>query len=135
MCRVLEVSTSGYYAWAKRPASKRAQEDAVLLRQIRTVHTASRESYGVVRVWRDLVEGQGIPVGRDRVARVMRRAGLRGITRRRFVTTTRRDDRARPAPDLVERRFRAEAPNQLWVADITYGAPSLGRRLDDAVGA
>ena len=124
MCRVLEVSTSGYYAWAKRPASKRAQEDAVLLRQIRTVHAASRESYGVMRVWRDLVDGQGIQVGRDHVARLMREAGLQGITRRRFVVTTRRDEQARPAPDLVERRFRADAPNQLWVADVTY-VPTL----------
>jgi len=119
MCRVLEVSTSGYYAWRKRPASPRAQEDGVLLRRIRTIHEASRQSYGVPRVYRELRE-DGIEVGRDRVARLMRQAGLRGISRRRFVVTTRRDTAARPAPDLVERRFKAEGPNQLWVADITY---------------
>jgi putative transposase len=119
MCRVLEVSTSGYYAWRSRPASRRAQEDAVLLRRIRTIHAASRETYGVPRVYKELVENDET-VGRDRIARLMRRAGLRGISRRRFVVTTQRDGAARPAPDLVERRFEASGPNQLWVADITY---------------
>jgi len=119
MCRVLGVSTSGYYAWQKRPASRRAQEDGVLLRQIRTIHETSRQSYGVPRVHRELHE-DGVAVGRDRVARLMRRAGLRGISRRRFVTATLRDEAARPAPDLVQRRFKAGGSNQLWVADITY---------------
>ena len=119
MCRVLEVSTSGYYAWRSRPASKRTQQDAVLLRSIRTIHAASRETYGVPRVYRELRDA-GIDAGRDRVARLMRRAGLQGVSRRRFVTTTRRDEASRPAPDLVERRFEAVGPNRLWVADITY---------------
>jgi len=119
MCRVLEVSTSGYYAWRNRPASKRAREDAVLLRRIRTIHAASRETYGVPRVYKEFIENKEA-VGRDRIARLMRRAGLRGVSPRRFVTTTRRDEVARPAPDLVERRFQAVGPNQLWVADITY---------------
>jgi putative transposase len=119
MSRVLGVSASGYYAWRGRPASKRAQEDGILLRQIRTAHAASRETYGVPRVWREL-RAAGVAVGRDRVARLMRMAELRGVSRRRFVTTTVREERARPAPDLVERRFQAQAPNQLWVADITY---------------
>jgi len=119
MCRVLEVSPSGYYAWRKRAASERAQEDVVLLRKIRTIHTASRESYGVPRVHRELM-AQKVSVGRDRVARLMRQAGLRGITRRRRVVTTQRDEKARPAPDLVGRRFEAEGPNRLWVADATY---------------
>ena len=119
MSRVLGVSASGYYAWRGRPASKRVQEDGILLRQIRTAHAASRETYGVPRVWRELRAAR-VAVGRDRVARLMRAAELRGVTRRRFVTTTVRGERARPAPDLVERRFEAQAPNQLWVADITY---------------
>ena len=119
MCRVLEVSASGYYAWRKRPASKRAQDDLAILRRIRTIHEASRQSYGVPRMYKEFVEN-GESVGRDRIARLMRSAGLRGVSRRRFVVTTRRDEAARPAPDLVERRFAAEAPNQLWVADITY---------------
>ena len=119
MCRVLEVSTSGYYAWRSRPASKRTREDAALLRRIRTIHAASRETYGVPRVYKEFVENHEA-VGRDRIARLMRRAGLRGVSPRRFVTTTRRDEATRPAPDLVERRFEAVGPNQLWVADITY---------------
>ena len=119
MCRVLGVSTSGYYAWRNRPVSKRAQDDAVLLRRIRTVHEASRQSYGVPRVYRELREDD-VEVGRDRVARLMRQAGLQGISRRRFVATTRRDKTARAAPDLLERCFEAPGPNRIWVADITY---------------
>ena len=119
MCRVLEVSTSGYYAWRKRPASQRARDDAALLRRIRTIHEASRQSYGVPRVYRELREDK-VDVGRDRVARLMRKAGLQGISRRRFVVTTRRDDGGRAAPDLVKRCFKATRPNQLWVADISY---------------
>src|SRR3989442_10102370 len=122
MCRVLEVPASGYYAWRTRPASKRAQEDGVLLRWIRTIHEASRQSYGVPRVYKELREND-VEVGRDRIARLMREAGLQGISRRRFVATTRRDDAARPAPDLVERRFAATEPNQLWVADISTSRP------------
>jgi putative transposase len=119
MCRVLEVSASGYYAWRKRPASQRAQEDAVLLRQIRTAHEASRGTYGVPRIHAEL-RAAGVFVSRKRVARLMREAGLAGVSPRRFVTTTVRDRDARPAPDLVQRQFAADAPNRLWVADITY---------------
>jgi putative transposase len=118
MCRVLEVSTSGYYAWRKRPASKRAQADAVLLRHIRTAHAASDGTYGAPRVHAELVAA-GVEVGRERVARLMREAGIVGVHRRRFVVTTTRGN-GRQAPDLVERQFAAEGPNRLWVADITY---------------
>lgn len=118
-CRVLGVSASGYYAWRKRPASRRAQADEALLRTIRTAHTASRGTYGVPRLHVELREA-GLRVGRKRIARLMRHAGLRGVSRRRFVATTQRDPRQRPAPDLVERCFRAARRNQLWVADITY---------------
>jgi putative transposase len=116
---VLGVSASGYYAWRKRPASRRAQTDEALLRTIRTAHTAARGTYGVPRLHVELREA-GLCVGRKRIARPMRSAGLRGVSRRRFVATTQRDVRQRPAPDLVERCFRAERRNQLWVADITY---------------
>jgi putative transposase len=119
MCRVLEVSTSGYYAWRKRPASKRAQKDAVLLRQIRTAHEASRGTYGAPRIHAEL-GAAGVRVGRKRVARLMQAAGLVGVCRRRWVATTTRSPDRRPAPDLVERQFRADRPNQLWVADATY---------------
>ena len=118
MCRVLEVSTSGYYAWRKRPASKRAQADAILLRQIRTAHAASDGTYGAPRIHAELVAA-GVEVGRERVARLMREAGIVGVHRRRFVVTTTRGN-GRQAPDLVERQFAADGPNRLWVADITY---------------
>ena len=119
LCRVLEVSASGYWAWCKRPASRRAQADAVLLRQIRTAHEASRGTYGVPRIHAEL-RAAGMLMSRKRVARLMREAGLAGVSPRRFVVTTVRDRDQRPAPDLVERQFAAEGPNRLWVADITY---------------
>lgn len=119
LCRMLEVSTSGYYAWLIRPTSKRARADAALTDRVRAIHVRSRGTYGVPRVHAELVAEQ-IPVGRKRVARLMRRACLQGVSRRRWVTTTVRNRDARPAPDLVKRAFTASAPNRLWVADITY---------------
>jgi putative transposase len=118
MCRLLGVSTSGYYAWRNRCQSMREQSDAVLIEQIRDCHAASHGTYGAPRIHADLA-ALGLTVNRKRVTRLMRKAGLRGVTRRRFVTTTLRDD-TRPAPDLVDRNFTADKPNQLWVADITY---------------
>jgi putative transposase len=118
MCRVLGVSSSGYYAWAKRQPSRRAQADATLLAEITAVHAASYGTYGAPRIHVEL-EDKGLRVGRKRVARLMAAAGLVGASRRRFVTTTTKGAE-RAAPDLVERDFKAEKPNQLWVADITY---------------
>ena len=125
VCRVLGVSPSGYYAWQSRPRSARAQADVALTQRIGTIHAHSRETYGAPRVHAELA-AQGTPVGRKRVARLMQAAGLVGVSRRLFVTTTRREPRARPAPDLVRRAFTAEGPNQLWVADITYIATWAG---------
>jgi len=120
MCRVLQVSSSGYYAWIERPPSARASEDAVMVARIRAVHAASDGTYGMPRVRAELID-QGVRISRKRVARLMRRQGLRGVSRRRgFVVTTRRDETHRPAPDLVDRRFVADGPNQWWVADMTY---------------
>ena len=119
MCRVLEVSTSGYYARQKRPPSARARADAALSARIAAIHQRSRASYGTPRIHVELRE-QGIRVGRKRVARLLHVAGLAGVSRRRSITTTQRDRDARPAPDLVERNFAAAEPNRLWVADITY---------------
>ena len=118
MCRVLGVSSSGYYAWAKRAPSARATSDAALIERIGAVHAASHGTYGSPRVHAELVEG-GLSISRKRVARLMKAASLAGVSRRRFVTTTVRDG-GRQAPDLVERSFTAGAPNVLWVADITY---------------
>jgi putative transposase len=118
MARVLGVSTAGYYAWVDRAPSARATADAVLLKRIRTVHTTSHGTYGAPRVHAEL-RADGQRHGRKRIARLMRMAGLVGVSRRRGVVTTRRDKDARPAPDLVDRNFKAERANQLWVADIT----------------
>ena len=119
MCRVLVVSPSGYYAWLKRQASKRACEDATLAKRIAEIHQLSRGTYGSPRI-REELKAQGRPVSRKRVARLMRGLGLRGVSRRKYIATTRRERAARPAPDLVDRHFQAKAPNCLWVADITY---------------
>jgi putative transposase len=118
LCRVLGVSPSGYYAWSKRTLSRRAKDDAVLIERIRAIHAATKGTYGSPRIHAEL-EAEGIHVGKKRVARLMREAGLAGVSRRRFVKTTVRDG-ARQAPDLVDRDFTAERPNMLWVADITY---------------
>lgn len=119
MSRLLGVSSSGYYAWLSRPRSKRAQADEKLLVEIRSIHQHSGGTYGAPRVHAELA-ARGIAVSRKRVARLMREADLQGASRRRRFSTTVRDRDRRPAPDLVERRFGAEGPNQLWVADITY---------------
>lgn len=119
MCRLLGVSTSGFYAWRDRAPSARAQLDAQLLVQIREVHQRSRQTYGRPRVHAELAE-QGVRVGPKRVGRLMRAAGLQGVSRRKGIYTTVRDVNARPAPDLVQRCFAAERADQLWVADITY---------------
>lgn len=120
MCRVLGVSPSGYYDWAQRGPSARALANAALTETIRGVHQASDETYGMPRVRAELRE-MGLAVSRKRVARLMRAAHLRGISRRRgFTMTTQRDRRQRPAPDLVNRQFHASQPDRLWVADMTY---------------
>jgi len=120
MCRVLEVSASGYYAWRDRPPSRRAIDNAMLTEHIRTVHAQSDATYGMPRVRAELID-QGVVVSRQRVARLMRAAHIRGVSRRRaFVVTTRRDKDRQPAPDLVKREFKADGANQLWVADMTY---------------
>jgi len=120
MCRLLGVSTSGYYGWRTRPPSARAISDEVLTEKIRLVHDQSRQTYGYRRITSELVDSHDEMVGRHQVARLMRMSHLQGVTRRKFCRTTRRDDRARPAPDLLERDFTAPAPNRRWVADITY---------------
>ena len=115
-CRVLAVSTSGYYEWRGRPPSPRAVADETLTEQIVEIHAMSRETYGAPRVHAELRLGLGVRCGRKRVARLMRIAGLHGIY-------WRRPKRTRPPPavhdDLVLRRFVADAPNRLWLTDIT----------------
>ena len=119
MCRVLGVSRSGYYAWRARPASKRRLEDGELVGRVIEIHERSRGTYGAPRIHAELAYG-GVRVGRKRIARLMRQARIEGVSRRRRTKTTQRSEHGRRAPDLVDRNFKADAPNQLWVADITY---------------
>ena len=119
MCRVLEVSTSGYYAWLKREPSERTVANAELLEKILQIHKESDGTYGAPRVHAEL-KAHGIEVSLNRVARLMRGAELEGVSRRRGTKTTVRGEEVRPAPDLVDRDFTATGPDQVWVADITY---------------
>jgi putative transposase len=117
-CQVLGVSPSGYWAWHQRGRSARAQADQQVVEQIRTIHQASRGTYGVPRV-QAAVASAGTPWGRKRIARLMRGAGLVGCHRRRPFHPTQRDPAAALAPDLVQRPFAAPVLNALWIAAIT----------------
>jgi putative transposase len=119
LCRVLQVSSSGYYAWRRRGPSRRAVADEQLRERITTIHAESRETYGAPRIQAELRE-RGVRCSRKRIARLMRGAGLVGCHRRPYHPTTRRDAARPAAPDLVHRSFVADAPNRLWVAEITH---------------
>jgi putative transposase len=119
MCRVFEVSASGYYAWLNRPPSQHRQGDILLGDRLEALHVQSRSTYGRPRLRQDL-QDEGFRVSDKRIARLMRERKIHGATRRKGFKTTLRDREARPAPDLVDRNFTASAPNQLWVSDITY---------------
>ena len=119
LCRILKVSRSGYYDWKDRSPSKRDRENAALTEKIREIHNRSRRIYGYPRVHAEL-RALGVRCSKKRVARLMRKASLQGCVRGRRKRTTRRDEHAIPAPDLVGRNFAAAAPNKVWTADITY---------------
>jgi putative transposase len=131
MCRVLGVSPSGYYAWRHQPLPPRRRAEIELTARIQVIHRKSRGTYGAPRIHAEL-RADDVLVGRKQVARLMRGAGVRGVSRRKTFTTTVRDAGARPAPDLVERQFTAAGPDRLWVADITY-VPTAGGFLFLAV--
>jgi putative transposase len=120
MCRLLHVSKSGFYAWDGRPLSSRARADIGLTAKIHAIHRRSRGAYGAPMIHAELADEHAVHVGRKRVARLMRTAGLRGVYAARFVRTTRVDPLAERAIDLVDRQFVAPGPDRLWVADITY---------------
>lgn len=119
MCRCLEVSRSGFYAWQRRPKSERACRDEVILVSIKASHQRSKGRYGSPRIHKDLVE-EGVAVGRGRVERLMRGAGLRGRRPRSFVRTTVSDPGLAVVPNVLNRNFHADQPNQVWAGDITY---------------
>jgi putative transposase len=119
MCRLLGVSTSGYYAWRGRPESLRDREDRRLLLLIRAVHQESRGGYGCPRVWRELrFRGEGC--GQNRVERLMREDGLQSAYRRKWKPKGRKARAEAVADNLLEQDFTATSPDQRWTADITY---------------
>ena len=126
MCRVPGLSPGGYYGWLRSPPSARARRDAELKGGIVAHWIESGETYGCPRIHAALL-AEGHRVSRKRVARLMRELGIVGVTRRRHKPgTTKRDPRARPAPDLVNRDFSAAGPDRLWMADITHARTGTG---------
>ncbi len=119
MCRLLRVSPSGYYAWRQRPDSARIQENRKLLAEVGAIHAKSHGTYGSPRVRAELID-KGHQCGRNRIARLMRVEGLQGIPKRRFRRTTTSSHTLPVAPNRLAQDFTAEAPNERWVADITY---------------
>ncbi len=119
MCKVLKASRSGYYAFAKGTVSAREVANEKLLQEIRSVHTESHEIYGSPRIFREL-GSKGVKTGRHRVARLMAKAGIVARIRRRFRITTRKDPKARYAPDQLQRSFVSVRPHEIWMSDITY---------------
>lgn len=118
MCRVLGVSTSGFYAWQKEPESPRAKSDAALARRVEAAHLQSRGRYGSPRVHAQL-RADGVRVGQKRIARIMRAEGLVARRKRRFRRTTDSKHSDPIAPNLVQRDFHEDAPNETWVTDVT----------------
>lgn len=125
LCRMLEVSRSGYYRWLHAQPSERSKHDQRLRLEIKAIHRESRGTYGSPRVHAKL-RATGFEVGRNRVARLMAESGITGRRPRRFCKTTDSNHDHPIAPDLVERDFEPSAPNQLWAADITYIPTAAG---------
>ena len=119
MCRTLTVSPAGYYAWRDRPESRRSRQNRTLRSAIRELHHESRETYGSPRIWNALRK-QGHGVGEHRVARLMRGAGIRANTVKKWRTTTQSSHRLPVAENTLNRQFTVEAPNRVWAGDITY---------------
>ena len=119
LCRVLEVSRSGFYAWSRRGPSQRELEDRKLKAEVVAIHQASRQTYGSPRVHAELKARQ-FAVSRKRIARLMRQAGLTGLSPRAFRRTTDSTHDQPVAGNLLNRSFEVTAPNQAWAADITY---------------
>lgn len=120
LCRALEVNRTSFHDWERRAPSQRALTDAWLSEKIRSIHEAKRKVYGAPRIHAELRMAHGVRVGRKRVERLMRSAGISGLVPKRRGRTTISVPGVRVADDLVERRFRPAVPNVLWLADITY---------------
>lgn len=119
MCRIYDVSPSGYYTWLGRPPSKRAREEVRLEVEIQAAHQRTRETYGPERLREDLAEN-GVNTSIHRIKRIRRKLGIRCKQKRKFKATTNSNHTMPVAPNLLEQKFTATAPNQIWVTDITY---------------
>jgi len=119
MCKLISVSSSGYYAWFNRPESRRSRENRALEDKIRVLHAASHGIYGAPKVHQDLID-EGIECGKNRVARIMREAGIRSRTIKKFKATTNSRHNFPVAPNLLNQDFTVDAPDHAWVGDITY---------------
>lgn len=119
MCRVLQVSRSGYYGWRRRPESPRSRENRQLLACIQTIHRRSREAYGVTKTGRALRE-QGLHIGHNRIARLRQINGIVARRVRRFRLARAARHNVPPAPNLLDRHFRADHPDRAWVGDVTF---------------
>ena len=119
MCRVLEVSRSGYYRWKKQVLSKRQQENEYMLLQISESHRKSYGTYGSPRIYQD-IRAEGIVCGKNRIARLMRIHGIIAKAKKKYKATTNSRHNLRIASNLVCRNFESDRPNKVWVSDITY---------------
>ena len=119
MCRLLDVSTSGYYAWRNRPLSEREMANQKLVLKIKSIHNQSQQNYGAPRIYRALRQ-QGLKCGQNRIARLMRLHQIQAKQLKRYRATTNNRHTHPIAPNVLNRQFRADRPNQKWVSDITY---------------
>jgi putative transposase len=119
MCRLLQLSRSGFYAWRRRPESRRARADRVLLTHIEAIHRESREAYGTIKTWKTL-RARGVPCGRHRVARLRHQAGIEAKRKRRFRVTTQSRHSFPIAANVLQRCFAVDRPNRVWAGDITF---------------
>ena len=119
MCRVLNVSSSGYYVWRKRPVSPREMANQELIEEIKTAHEESYETYGSPRIYEEL-QDKGLICSENRVARLMREEGIQAKQPKRYKVTTKANKNHPAAPNLLNRDFTADRPNEKWTADITY---------------
>jgi len=118
MCKELKVSTSGYYAWLKRPESNRKKKDRILLEKIKLIHTKYKCNYGIIKTWKTLLH-LGINCGKHRVARIRNENGVESKRRKRHKLTTKSKNTKWIAPDRLQQSFFASSPNQIWAGDVT----------------
>jgi putative transposase len=125
LCRLLKVSTSGYYAWRTRGLSHRAKYHEFLITKIQRIHQETKQSYGSVKTWKTL-NAQGVQCGKHQVARLRKIHGIESKRRRRFKITTKSKNNKHIVPNRLNRHFYAPKPNRIWVGDVTFIATKTG---------